>query len=125
MFFKWKTIDKYSFEKRKNVTDKWLLRFGKDFFEKKVGMYDVTCINGLIDRPCFHSLFKIEQLEEEALIVRNSTPVLAPVSRFKDDFNRPTYHLLPAANWTNELMVCFIIKISIIYLIKRMLHLYS
>ena len=84
------------------MTDKWLLRFGKDFFEKKVGMYDVTCINGLIDRPCFHSLFKIEQLEEEALIVRNSTPVLAPVSRFKDDFNRPTYHLLPAANWTNE-----------------------
>lgn len=88
-------------------------------------MYDVTCINGLIDRPCFHSLFKIEQLEEEALIVRNSTPVLAPVSRFKDDFDRPTYHYCPQPIGRMKLMVCFIIKISIIYLIKRMLHLYS
>lgn len=101
-FLNGKQLTNIPLKKEKNVTDKWLLRFGKDFFEKKVGMYDVTCINGLIDRPCFHSLFKIEQLEEEALIVRNSTPVLAPVSRFKDDFNRPTYHLLPAANWTNE-----------------------
>lgn len=90
-------------KKEIDMTDKCLLRLGKDFFEKKVGMYDVTCINGLIDCPCFHSVFKVEQLKKEALKVKISKPVLAiPVSRFKDDFNRPVYHLLPAANWTNE-----------------------
>lgn len=81
----------------------WLVRFGKDFREKKVGMYDVTCINGLIDTPRLLSSFDMKQLKEEKLKAKKCRPVLAvPASRFENDFNRPAYHLLPGANWTNE-----------------------
>jgi beta-fructofuranosidase len=41
-FLNGKQLTNIPLKKEKNVTDKWLLRFGKDFFEKKVGMYDVN-----------------------------------------------------------------------------------
>lgn len=76
------------------------LLIGKGFYEKRIGMYDITAINGLIDEICVNS--KMPAVAEmDALL--EQTPVLAvPEIRFANDFNRPKYHLLPAANWTNE-----------------------
>ena len=65
----------------------------------------MTHINGIIDelkiwdKP-LDSNYLIEneignKLDRKAILA-------IPESRFKKDFNRPKYHLLPAANWTNE-----------------------
>ena len=73
---------------------------GKSFYEKKIGMYDITSINGIIDEICINGDIPSEAELSEML---NLTPVLAvPDVRFADDFSRPKYHLIPAANWTNE-----------------------
>ena len=76
------------------------LYVGKGFYDKKIAMYDVTSINGIIDEVCVNA----EELSDEDLaVLLKQTPVLAvPEIRFANDFNRPKYHLLPAANWTNE-----------------------
>lgn len=76
------------------------LLIGKGFYEKRIGMYDITAINGLIDEVCVNS--KMPAVAEMDALLKQ-TPVLAvPEIRFANDFNRPKYHLLPAANWTNE-----------------------
>lgn len=80
------------------------IRVGKDFRDKKVGVYDVTTINGLIDEIsiCPFS-FDVSNLKDSIALGVAKIPVLAiPAIRFANDFNRPHYHLLPAANWTNE-----------------------
>lgn len=80
------------------------LQIGKDFREKKVGLYNVTTINGLIDeiRIDYNNISGIE-LFKDVKQMSEKVPTLAiPKSRFATDFNRPHYHLLPAANWTNE-----------------------
>lgn len=84
--------------------EKTLLRFGKDFRNKKVWMYDVTAINGLIDEITVGTKpFNWEGFNAELTGKLKKQPVLAvPETRFAADFNRPRYHLLPAANWTNE-----------------------
>ena len=76
------------------------LYVGKGFYDKKIAMYDLTSINGIIDEVCVNA----EELSDEDLaVLLKQTPVLAvPEIRFAHDFNRPKYHLLPAANWTNE-----------------------
>ena len=72
----------------------------KSYYEKKIGMYDITSINGIIDEICINGDIPSE---EELSGILNHTPVLAvPDIRFADDFSRPKYHLIPAANWTNE-----------------------
>lgn len=80
------------------------LRIGKDFREKKVGMYDVTAINGLIDGISLIPFSNdLSVWKDDIASGLKKTPVLAvPETRFAGDFNRPRYHLLPAANWTNE-----------------------
>lgn len=83
---------------------KMQIRIGKDFRDKKVWMYDVTAINGLIDEIKIESA-SLDLAALNAHIIPNleKTPVLAiPQTRFAKDFNRPHYHLLPSANWTNE-----------------------
>lgn len=76
------------------------LLVGKGFYGKKIGLYDITAINGLIDEISVNS--KIPAKAEMNSLLRQ-TPILAvPEIRFAHDFNRPKYHLLPAANWTNE-----------------------
>lgn len=76
------------------------LLIGKGFYEKRIGMYDITAINGLIDEICVNS--KMPAVAEMNDLLKQ-TPVLAvPEIRFANDFSRPKYHLLPAANWTNE-----------------------
>lgn len=37
-----------------------------------------------------------------AKYVREIPDLSIPASRFMTDYNRPKYHLMPAANWTNE-----------------------
>jgi beta-fructofuranosidase len=76
----------------------------RDFREKKVGLHHVTAINGLIDEFRLHTR-PLDAIYAKTAFDRfaDKTPMLAiPVSRFAGDFSRPAYHLLPAANWTNE-----------------------
>lgn len=86
------------------LDDETYIKIGKDFRDKKIGMYNVTAINGLIDElkisqtPIDYSVLKVDIASD-----LKKTPVLAiPDTRFASDFNRPRYHLLPSANWTNE-----------------------
>jgi len=76
----------------------------KDFRTKKLGIHDLTAINGLIDElSVWTSPVDFEFINKEIEYAENNIPKLAiPESRFVNDFSRPKYHLLPAANWTNE-----------------------
>ncbi len=77
-----------------------IVRVGKSFYEKKIGMYDVTAVNGIIDEIYVNADLPSGNELSESL---NQRPVLAvPDIRFAEDFSRPKYHLIPAANWTNE-----------------------
>ncbi len=80
------------------------IKIGCDFREKKVGMHNVTAINGIIDEFRIHTTAPGSDYAAKEFARHGSqTPRLAiPASRFAGDFSRPAYHLLPAANWTNE-----------------------
>jgi Beta-fructosidases (levanase/invertase) len=80
------------------------LCLAKDVRESKVWMSDVTIINGLVDEiKLWNNPIDTRKLQQEVSALSGRVPVLAiPESRFKDDFSRPKYHLLPDANWTNE-----------------------
>ena len=74
--------------------------YGKGPKPKFIGLYDVTFINGIMDEL---SVNETLPLQDEMKILLNQRPKLAvPSERFVLDFNRPKYHLIPAANWTNE-----------------------
>lgn len=76
------------------------LLVGKGFYQRRIGMYDLTAVNGIIDEVCVNGDIPSGK---ELSAVLDKVPVLAvPDIRFADDFIRPKYHLLPAANWTNE-----------------------
>ncbi|RXF70560.1 glycoside hydrolase family 32 protein [Arcticibacter tournemirensis] len=77
---------------------------GRDWREKSVGILPVTAINGIIDElvasPENLNKTEIAKLNDRR---EHQQAILAiPEERFKNDFTRPRYHLLPAANWTNE-----------------------
>ena len=73
---------------------------GKSYYERKIGMYDITAINGLIDEI---SVNAGQPSKRKMSSLLRQVPVLAvPDVRFAEDFSRPKYHLIPAANWTNE-----------------------
>lgn len=80
------------------------IQVGRDFREKKLWMYNVTSINGLIDEiEIADKPVDVGLLQESIVKHIEKCPVLAiPEIRFAKDFNRPRYHLLPSANWTNE-----------------------
>ena len=76
---------------------------GTDFRKKTLGEMDLSAINGLIDEIKFAHGDDLKKLIKEATALGKKNPKLAiPKSRFEDDFSRPKYHILPAANWTNE-----------------------
>jgi beta-fructofuranosidase len=83
-------------------SDEFIL--GKDFREKKLGIHALTAINGIIDEvKVSDKVLDKAALRQEVAAFSAKVPVLAvPESRFREDFNRPKYHFLPAANWTNE-----------------------
>lgn len=80
------------------------LRLAKDFRDKKQWMYDITTINGLVDEiRTYNKPLNLKDIRTEVQALAKEKPALAiPESRFVNDFNRPLYHLLPGANWTNE-----------------------
>lgn len=76
------------------------LMIGRDRRQKQIGILPVNTINGIIDE---FSIADGSGKTTSGLFDLNLPPVLAvPSSRFENDFTRPRYHLLPAANWTNE-----------------------
>ena len=76
------------------------LLVGRSFYERKIAMYDLTAVNGIIDEISVNE--EIPSGKELSALLEQ-VPVLAvPDIRFADDFSRPKYHLIPAANWTNE-----------------------
>ncbi len=78
---------------------------GRDFKERFVHIFPTMHINGVLDElkvwevpldsPEFQKLIKAEK-------PITNPDLNIPASRFADDFHRPKYHVLPAANWTNE-----------------------
>ena len=80
------------------------LLIGKDFRTKRIGMLNLTTMNGLVDEISLWDTPINRKLMMKDIAGNSAkTPRLAiPVSRFEHDFSRPKYHLLPAANWTNE-----------------------
>lgn len=76
----------------------------KDFRDKKLGMYELTAINGIVDEiKIWDEVIDHQLIKDNASVLAGGKAVLAiPKSRFENDFSRPKYHLLPAANWTNE-----------------------
>ncbi|NDP27326.1 MAG: DUF4975 domain-containing protein [Flavobacterium sp.] len=79
---------------------------GRDAEEKYLDKrFPLSYINGIVDEvkiwntsldPNYIKKFEVgEKINSKAILA-------IPKSRFKDDFNRPQYHLLPMANWTNE-----------------------
>jgi beta-fructofuranosidase len=77
---------------------------GRDWRTKAVGIFPVNMINGIIDELTISNA-GIDRVQTAKLYPEREKkiPVLAiPVTRFAGDFARPQYHLLPAANWTNE-----------------------
>lgn len=81
------------------------LLLGRDTREKRVHIFPITYINGIIDevKVWNKALTEKDFHKKEINELSQITPKLAvPAIRFEDDFHRPKYHLLPAANWTNE-----------------------
>lgn len=77
------------------------LVLGRDWRMKRVNIFPVTYINGIIDEVYYSDKKSAPELSAQK--TNHSDPVLAVSGRrFADDFSRPKYHLLPAANWTNE-----------------------
>lgn len=87
-----------------NCTDSLILLAGKDFTVRRGWGYNLNVINGLIDGVkgnCEPS--EVVLLRDNVGQRMNEKPSLAiEKERFAHDFNRPKYHLMPAANWTNE-----------------------
>ncbi len=81
------------------------IRIGRDERMKTIDIFPVTAINGIIDEVTVwqHALTPAHIAKLDIQSAMTKTPDLSiPESRFKKDCNRPAYHLLPAANWTNE-----------------------
>ncbi|MGN6181529.1 MAG: DUF2961 domain-containing protein, partial [Mucilaginibacter sp.] len=79
------------------------IEVGKDGRTKRIAVFPLNYINGIIDQPQLTT--QPDQKVDVAEIIKFNklVPHLAiPRSRFEGDVSRPLYHLLPAANWTNE-----------------------
>lgn len=78
---------------------------GRDSREKKIHIFPVNYINGIIDeikvwdKTLSENDFNTDEIER---LIRINPDLSVPSIRFEGDFHRPKYHLLPAANWTNE-----------------------
>lgn len=81
------------------------LLVGRDSRERKVHIFPINYINGIIDevkvwgKTLSENDFDKKEINEFA---KNKPDLSVPAIRFEGDFHRPKYHLLPAANWTNE-----------------------
>ena len=77
---------------------------GKDGRDKPILLFPTTALNGIIDEITISTKPYTAHLAKFS--IKNPTipkPDLSvPESRFINDFSRPKYHIIPAANWTNE-----------------------
>jgi beta-fructofuranosidase len=78
--------------------------YGKDLKPRDMWGQDLSLINGVIaDIAVSSSKYNPDGWRQFYMEKASETPSLAvPGQRFSDDLSRPKYHLLPAANWTNE-----------------------
>lgn len=82
------------------------ITIGRDEKEKYLeNLFPLTHINGIVDEvkiwdgPMTNDIINSLDVASKT----NIKPDLSiPETRFKNDFNRPKFHVLPAANWTNE-----------------------
>lgn len=79
---------------------------GRDERSKLIhNIFPVTAINGLMDEISIQN-GALGRAEIRELYLKHDPTqkpdLRIPSVRFKDDHSRPGYHLLPAANWTNE-----------------------
>ena len=81
------------------------LTIGRNIADPRIAMFPLSAMNGIMDEIVVtNQALKTADLSR---INFNSTvsvkpDISVPAIRFADDFNRPKYHLIPAANWTNE-----------------------
>ncbi|MCQ6960749.1 GH32 C-terminal domain-containing protein [Mucilaginibacter aquariorum] len=77
---------------------------GRSNNAKTINIFPVNRINGIIDEVTISPApFASGAIVKAQVKEMSTAPSLAVSSeRFRGDFNRPKYHLLPAANWTNE-----------------------
>lgn len=78
---------------------------GRDRKERFVHIFPTMHINGILDElSIWREPLSSGYVKRNIVGDKNGTTakLAIPESRFADDFNRPKYHLLPAANWTNE-----------------------
>lgn len=82
------------------------ITIGREEKEKYLdNVFPLTHINGIVDEV---KIWKGELTDRivNSLDIASKTSIKPdlsiPESRFKNDFNRPKFHILPAANWTNE-----------------------
>ncbi len=81
------------------------LMIGRDGAERSIIIFPTNAINGIIDEVSVvnRTLSEDDFTKIDYASVSKLKPDLnVPLSRFENDFHRPKYHLLPAANWTNE-----------------------
>lgn len=80
------------------------LTIGRDGRDKNIGVFPLTLINGIIDNVELSTKETAGNGWTAGLknLTRQTPHLAIPDSRFAGDFDRPLYHLLPAANWTNE-----------------------
>lgn len=81
------------------------LILGRDTREKKIHIFPITYINGIIDEiKVWNKAFNENDFNRKEIekLAQNKPDLSIPSIRFKGDFHRPKYHILPAANWTNE-----------------------
>lgn len=81
------------------------LMLGRDTREKKIHIFPITYINGIVDeiKVWNRTLAEKDFNKKEISKIAQITPKLViPEIRFEGDFHRPKYHILPTANWTNE-----------------------
>lgn len=81
------------------------LRVGRDEPARRISEFPLNVLNGIIDEVSIETPANTEALFAKAALqkgLRKRPDLSVPSTRFANDFNRPQYHLLPAANWTNE-----------------------
>lgn len=82
------------------------LRIARSWQDAKVGIFSVNGLNAAFDdvRVFDRTLSRAEILQQaETVPASDAAASLAvPASRFASDFQRPVYHAMPSANWTNE-----------------------
>lgn len=84
--------------------DKQSVLFGKGFQGNPRSRFQMA-INGIIDEVAVNE--PLPAAREIAAAVSRTPRLAIPEIRYEGDFSRPTYHLMPGANWTNETHALF------------------